>query len=94
VRTASGGSHRQDFTLAIDPLLPTQVRAQSGPKRPSADYGGELTPVILLVERAALDDGGYLQLVGWAVSLSPMVAVQVFAGEERVSSPRLAGNAS
>ncbi|HTC08518.1 MAG TPA: glycosyltransferase family 9 protein [Acetobacteraceae bacterium] len=89
VRTASGGTHRQAFALAIDPLLPTQVRVQSGPTRPSADYGGELTPVVLFVERAALDDSGYLQLVGWAVSLSPMVAIQVFAGEERVSSPRL-----
>ena len=89
VRTANGGTHRQAYTLAIDPLLPTQVRVQSGPTRPSADYGGELTPVILFVERAALDDSGYLQLVGWSVSLSPLVAVQVFVGEERVSSPRL-----
>jgi ADP-heptose:LPS heptosyltransferase/GT2 family glycosyltransferase len=89
VRTASGSTHRQAYMLAIDPLLPTQVRVQSGPTRPSADYGGELTPVVLFVERAALDDSGYLQLVGWAVSLSPMVAIQVFAGEDRVSSPRL-----
>ncbi len=89
VRTASGQTHQQDFALAIDPLLPTQVRVQSGPTRPSADYAGELTPVVLFIERASVDPAGYLQLVGWAVSMATLVTIQVFAGDERVSSPRL-----
>lgn len=89
VRTAGGEIQRQTYTLVIDPLLPTQVRVQSGPTRPSADYGGEQTPVVLFVERAALDESGFLQLVGWAVSLSALVTIQVFAGEERINSPRV-----
>ena len=89
VRTADGQTHREYFSLTIDPLLPTQVRVQSGPTRSSADYAGELPPVVLFIERAALDPTGYLQMVGWAVSMATLVAIQVFAGEERVSSPRL-----
>lgn len=89
VQTASGQTHHEDLTLTADPLLPTQVRVTSGPTRPSAEYGGQLAPIVLFVERAAIDRTGYLQLVGWVVSLSTLATIQVFAGEERVSSPRL-----
>jgi ADP-heptose:LPS heptosyltransferase/GT2 family glycosyltransferase len=88
-RTVNNQSHRETYSLMVDPLLPTQVRVESGPTRPAADYAGELAPVILFVERAALDSSGYLQLVGWVVSLSTLVAIQVFADEERTNAPKL-----
>jgi ADP-heptose:LPS heptosyltransferase/GT2 family glycosyltransferase len=48
-------------------------------------------PVVLYVERAALDDRGQLLVHGWAVSLAPMVTVQMFLGEERVDAAQLGG---
>jgi ADP-heptose:LPS heptosyltransferase/GT2 family glycosyltransferase len=88
-RTVNNQTYRETYSLIIDPLQPTQVRIESGPTRSSAEYGGEIPPVVLFVERATLDPSGNLQLAGWAVSLSNLVAIQVFAGEERVGSPRL-----
>ncbi len=88
-RTVNNQSHRETFSLMVDPLLPTQVRVESGPTRSVADYGGELPPVVLFIERAALDSNGYLQLLGWVISLGTLVAMQVFAGDERIHSPKL-----
>jgi ADP-heptose:LPS heptosyltransferase/GT2 family glycosyltransferase len=88
-RTVNNQTYRETYSLIIDPLLPTQVQIESGPTRSSAEYGGEIPPVVLFVERATLDPSGDLQLIGWAVSLSNLVAIQIFAGEERVGSPRL-----
>src|SRR5271165_1141759 len=88
-RTVNNQSHRETYSLMSDPLLPTQVEVESGPTRSSADYASELAPVILVIERAALDVGGYLQLTGWVVSLGAVVAMQVFVGEDRISAPKL-----
>jgi ADP-heptose:LPS heptosyltransferase/GT2 family glycosyltransferase len=88
-RTVNNQSHRETFTLMVDPLLPTQVRVESGPTRPVGDYAGELAPLVLFVERAAVDSNGFLQLLGWVVSLGTLVAIQVFAGEERINAPKL-----
>jgi ADP-heptose:LPS heptosyltransferase/GT2 family glycosyltransferase len=88
-RTTSGQTRTETYQLAVNPLVPTQVRIESGPTRPIAGYGGELAPVVLFIERAALDASGYLLLVGWVVSLGTVVAIQVFAGEERISAPKL-----
>src|ERR1019366_5004264 len=87
-RTVNNQSQSETYSLLIDPMQPTQVRVQSGPTRSSADYAGEFSPVILFIERAARDANGYLQLNGWVVSLGTLVAIQVFAGEERTGSPR------
>ena len=87
--TVNHQSQTETYSLLIDPLLPTQVRVESGPTRPGTDAAGELAPVILFIERAARDATGHLQLNGWVVSLGTLVAIQVFAGEERVGSPRL-----
>ena len=88
-RTVNNQSHRETFTLRVDPLLPTQVRVEFGPTRPVGDYAGELAPVVLFVERASVDSNGFLQLLGWVVSLGTLVAIQVFAGEERINAPKL-----
>ena len=65
------------------------MRINAGPTRSSADYGGELAPVVLFVERAARDANGNLQLSGWVVSLGAVVAIQIYAGDERIGSPKL-----
>jgi ADP-heptose:LPS heptosyltransferase/GT2 family glycosyltransferase len=88
-RTVNNQTYHETYSLIIDPRLPTAVQIESGPMRSSAEYGGEIAPVVLFVERATLDPSGDLHLTGWAVSLSALVAIQVFAGEERVGSPRL-----
>ena len=50
-----------------------------------------LRPAIMLyVERAVLDDGGHLQLDGWAVSQRPMASIQVFLGDVRIEGVRAA----
>ena len=48
-------------------------------------------PVVLYVERAALDDSGQLLVHGWAVSLTAMVTVQAFLDEERIGAAQLGG---
>ncbi len=88
-RTINNQTFSETYLLTVDPLLPTSVRVESGPTRPSVGYGGELAPVVLFVERAALDASGSLQFIGWVISLSTLVAIQVFAGEERIAAPKL-----
>jgi len=88
-RTIGGQSHSETYSLLVDPLLPTHVRVTAGPTRSSADYGGELAPVVLFVERAARDTNGNLQLSGWAVSLAALVTIQTYAGDELIGSPKL-----
>ena len=48
-------------------------------------------PVVLYVERAALDDSGQLLVHGWAVSLTAMVTVQVFVDEAVIGAAQLGG---
>ena len=50
-----------------------------------------LPPVVLYVERAALDDSGQLLVHGWAVTLTAMVTVLVFLDEERIGAAQLGG---
>ena len=88
-RTITNQTFSETYSLIVDPLLPTSVRVDSGPTRPSAGYGGELAPIVLFIERAALDSSGFLQFIGWVLALGTVVAIQVFAGEERISLPRL-----
>ena len=88
-RTINNQTFSETYLLTVDPLMPTSVRVESGPTRPSAGYGGELAPVVLFVERAALDATGTLQFIGWVISIGTVVAIQVFAGDERITSPKL-----
>ena len=88
---ANGDTHEARFDLAVDPSSSIPVSIASGPTHASSGYAHVRPPVVLYVERAALDDNGLLLVHGWAVSLTPMVAVQVFLDEARISDAQLGG---
>ena len=90
-RMQHGNTHEQSFIFSIDPSNAVPVSVASGPTRSSTTYLNVLPPVVLYVERAALDDGGQLLVQGWAVSLAAMVTVQVFLDEQRIGAAQLGG---
>jgi hypothetical protein len=90
-RTQSGDTHEQSFDLSVDPSSTVPVTVASGPTRAAQSYAHVRPPVVLYVERAALDEAGQLLVHGWAVSLTAMVAVQVFLDEVRIGGAQLGG---
>jgi ADP-heptose:LPS heptosyltransferase/GT2 family glycosyltransferase len=90
-RTQTGDTHEQAFDLSVDPFGAMPVSVASGPTRSSATYAHVRPPVVLYVERAALDDSGQVLVHGWAVSLTAMVTVQVFLDAERIGAAQLGG---
>ena len=91
VRTADGDGHEEPYELEIDPHGPQPVALRSGPTQNMMTSAGIRPPVIVYIERAALDGEGNLQVHGWAIALTTLVTVQIFADEERISSARLGG---
>lgn len=91
VRTADGGIYEEAYELAIDPHGPQPVALRSGPTQNMMASAGIRPPVLIYVERAALDGEGNLQIHGWAIALTTLVSVQIFADDERVSAARLGG---
>ncbi len=91
VRTADGDIHEEAFELAVDPHGPQPVALRAGPTQNMMTSAGIRPPVVIYVERAALDGEGNLQIHGWAIALTTMVTVQIFADDERVSAARLGG---
>ena len=88
-RSADGTVHEQAFELAVDPHGPEPVTLIAGPRQ----IGGSVArpPVILYVERATLDGEGNLQVHGWAIALTTIVTVQVYAGDNHLGAARLGG---
>ncbi len=91
VRTQDGDTHEESFDISVDPSSSMPVSIAAGPTRSSLTYAHVRPPVVLYVERAALDDSGQLLVHGWAVSLTAMVTVQVFVDETRISAAQLGG---
>lgn len=90
-RSQNGDTHEQSFDLSVDPSSTVPVTVASGPTRSAQSYAHVRPPVVLYVERAALDEAGQLLVHGWAVSLTAMVAVQVFLDEVRIGGAQLGG---
>ncbi len=90
-RTADGDTHRESFVLAVAPYDPQPVALLSGPTQNTIADAGIRPPVIIYVERAALDGDGNLIVHGWAIALTTLVTVQIFASEARISAARLGG---
>ena len=90
-RTADGDTHAQAFALAVAPHDPNPVTLLSGPIQNMETSAGIRPPVVVYIERAALDEDGNLHVHGWAIALTTLVAVQIFADDERVSTARLGG---
>ena len=90
-RTQNGDTHEQSFDLSVDPSSTVPVTVASGPTLSAQSYAHVRPPVVLYVERAALDEAGQLLVHGWAVSLTAIVAVQVFLDEARIGAAQLGG---
>jgi ADP-heptose:LPS heptosyltransferase/GT2 family glycosyltransferase len=88
-RMLNGDTHEESFKFAVDPSNAMPVSVASGPTRSSSTYAHVRPPVVLYVERAAMDDSGQLLVHGWAVSLTAMVTVQVFLDEELIGAAQL-----
>ena len=83
-------TRRASTSRSIHPT-PMPVSVASGPTRSSSAYAHVRPSVVLYVERAALDDSGHLLVQGWVVSLTAVVAVQVFIDEENIGAAQLGG---
>jgi ADP-heptose:LPS heptosyltransferase/GT2 family glycosyltransferase len=81
----------QALRLEVAPaedLGPPEVTVAQGATADLAD-DAELPPVVLQIERAELDARGRLALSGWAVSVEPVITVQVFLGAERLGGAQI-----
>ena len=91
VKLSGGDTHEEHFELSVDAFSATPVSVVSGPTVPAGTYANTQPPVVLYVERAALDGEGRLQVVGWAVSLNSIATIQVFVDEQHIENARLGG---
>ena len=80
---------RETVVLGIEHAGPVAARVIEGGTALLATYADVLPPLALYVERAEIDENGELALAGWAVSLHPIVTVQVFVGERRLGSAQM-----
>ncbi len=88
-RTTSGLEYAQQFKVDLDPAAEPPVSLVSGP---CGSDGIIYRPyVIIYVERGTIDPDGVLLVQGWAIALTSISTVQVFAGTERVGEATLGG---
>ncbi|MGA3399264.1 MAG: glycosyltransferase family 9 protein [Acetobacteraceae bacterium] len=91
-RTSDGHRHTEALDLAIDPTASEPIVVRSGPGVAGAAHLGGRPQIVLYVERATLDGDGNLAVHGWAVAMTAIVAVQVFAGDhQRLPATQLGG---
>ena len=91
-RTQNGDTHEQSFDLSVDPSSAVPVSVASGPTRSSlraTRMCGRRWCSMSSARRWTT--AGQLLVQGWAVSLTAMVAVQVFIDEERIGAAQLGG---
>lgn len=83
-RSENGGQYQQEFVLEVERSFAWLRGA------PRTDYPVEITaPVLLFVERAAIEANQKLVVTGWAAGLSPIVAVQIFDSDGRIGAARI-----
>jgi ADP-heptose:LPS heptosyltransferase/GT2 family glycosyltransferase len=86
-RTETGQEHAETYTVDFDAASrhvavvsgPTALGIASGPARPH---------VMVYIEHATLDPDGLLSVSGWALAMGSILALQVYADEERVGKAR------
>jgi ADP-heptose:LPS heptosyltransferase/GT2 family glycosyltransferase len=88
VRTGDGQTHSTTFHLRVESAGEHPVIVTDGPTAPSSSYDGVRPPVVLYVERAAIDQDGLLTLHGWCVSNTRVITVQAFIGDNRIASAK------
>ena len=88
-RTEDGFEYAEDFTIQIDPAAGDQVSLVTGP---TLSASGMARPhAVMYIERGTIDPDGTLTVQGWAIAVAPILAVQIFAGDERISKARIGG---
>ena len=91
VRTSDGRIHEEAFDLLVEPSSAAPVTVLAGQTYPAAGYAHIRPPIVLYVERAVLDDRRHVQLAGWAISRTAMVAIQAFIGDQKLVPAQLGG---
>ena len=88
--TADGAFRTESFSASEDPDRRGMMRLDSGPvwSDPRAQAP---PPIILYLERAAIDPDGRILVHGWAVSRHSLVTVQLFLDGERIGAAVLGG---
>lgn len=86
VRDVNGEEYGQDLELTIDPAATPPIRISTTSMQAPDAAEPALVPAILYVERVVLSEAGHLLITGWAVSLSPVALVQVFAGSACIAA--------
>jgi ADP-heptose:LPS heptosyltransferase/GT2 family glycosyltransferase len=82
-----GSEHAEVYELEYDGMS-GRVTVLSGRAVPGAGGGAVKPHCIVYVERATLDLDGGLTVNGWAVAMGPVLALQVFAGDDRLGTAR------
>ncbi len=86
-RTQDGFEHAESFVIAIDPDADSQVSIVTGPIR--SDSVAIRPHAVIYIERGTIDTDGALSVQGWAIALTPVHEVQIFAGDECISKARI-----
>lgn len=86
VRTGDSQVHTETFDLHVDPTATPPVSVLTGPTQPVHTYEGVRPPVVLYVERAAIDSDGTLTLHGWSVAMTRIITVQAFIDDSRIAA--------
>ncbi len=86
-RTFGGAEYAETVVVGVDPIAEPKVWMVSGPVRPAPD--GTRPIGLMYVEKGAIDAGGALSVQGWAVSLSPIQSIRIFAGDEYLGEATL-----
>jgi lipopolysaccharide heptosyltransferase II len=91
-RTEDDFEYAADFVVELDSTAAAPVSVISGPTRSAGSFGGARAFTIMYIERATIDGDGILAVQGWAVSLGPILALQIFAGDERIAKAKMGGD--
>jgi ADP-heptose:LPS heptosyltransferase/GT2 family glycosyltransferase len=89
-RNTDGFEYAETFVVELDPTASGPLEVVTGPTR-STQAGGARPHALIYIERGTIDGEGNLAVQGWAVALGPILAVQIFVDEQRVSAARLGG---
>jgi len=91
-RTDDDIEHAETFEIAIDPAAADTVAVVSGPTGSALTFGAARPHAVIYIERGTIDAHGVLSVHGWAVSLGPILALRIFAGDKRIAKARIGGD--
>lgn len=88
-RTSDDLECTETFVAGVDHSAADPVVLVSGSSRQLTGVASIRPHALLYIERGTIDGDGLLSVHGWAVAMSPILAVQVYAGEERAGKALL-----